>query len=200
MALRLFLGLVIAGILAGAEGTQDSVGRRTITVADIDGVRRTPFALDAGQFALLFYVLDDCPVSNQYSLEIQRICGEYSPRGVRCFLVYVDPTLSAERIRKHLREYGHTGYPAIQDSRHELVKATGASVTPEAALVDAAGRIVYRGRIDDSYQTWGQARRHVTERDLRTALDAAITGRPIPNPRTKAVGCYIAPLDVYLKE
>ena len=34
---------------------------------------------------------------------------------------------------------------------------------------------------------------------LRDALDAVLAGRPVPNPDTKALGCYIVPPDILRK-
>jgi hypothetical protein len=78
------------------------------------------------------------------------------------------------------------------DRRHELVRATGVTVTPEAAVIDRAGQVVYRGRIDDSYAALGQPRRPVKNADLRNALDALIAGKPVEKPETHALGCYIS--------
>jgi hypothetical protein len=48
-----------------------------------------PFA-PAGKAGVVFFVATDCPVSNSYAPEIQRVCREYGPRGVGCSLIYED--------------------------------------------------------------------------------------------------------------
>ena len=143
---------------------------------------------------LLFFITNDCPISNAFAPEIARICAEYQPKGVACKLVYVDPSLSDAAAQKHAAEYGHGNYPRVVDRHHDLVKAAGATITPEAALMNAAGKVLYRGRIDNSYVTLGQSRRPATQRDLRDALDSALAGKPVPHPETKALGCYISDL------
>lgn len=165
-----------------------------IAVRDIDGVERTPLQVARGHLAALFFVTNDCPVSNYYSHEIRRICEEYANRGVGCSLVYTDSTLTDEQARKHGEEYGHGAYPKFVDRAHTLVKATGAEVTPTAILVRADASVVYRGRIDNFYAALGKPRQVVTEHNLREALDAALGGRPISKPETPAVGCYISGL------
>ena len=77
-----------------------------------------------------------------------------------------------------------------------MVKATGVAVTPEVAVVNADGKIVYRGRIDNSFAGLGQSRRTATVHDLREALDATLAGKSAAHPETKAVGCYITDLAV----
>jgi hypothetical protein len=118
------------------------------------------------------------------------LCQQFTERGVEFFLVYPEPDQTAESVRRHLREYG---YPcgALRDPQHDLVKLTGARVTPEAAVFDSASQLVYLGRIDDRYVDFGKARAQATQHDLQEALEAVLASQPVPNARTKAVGCYI---------
>jgi hypothetical protein len=162
-----------------------------IAVNDIDGVAREPLKVDKGHVEALFFVTNDCPVSNYYSHEIRRICDEYASRGVGCALVYTDPTLTDDQVRQHAKDYGHGAYPKIVDRSHQLVKATGAAITPTAVLIGPNESIAYRGRIDNFYAAIGKTRRVVTEHDLRDALDAVLAGHPVAKPETPPVGCYI---------
>jgi hypothetical protein len=59
-------------------------------------------------------------------------------------------------------------------------------------VVNREGKVVYRGRIDDSIAALGQPRRPVKDADLRDALDAVVSGKPVAKPETKALGCYIS--------
>ena len=107
------------------------------------------------------------------------------------WLVYPNPADSPEMIREHLKAFAYpTG--ALRDPRHELVKLSHVTVTPEAAVFTPGGRIVYRGRIDDRYVDIGQDRQVPTRRDLEEALTATLGGKPAPQPITRAVGCLVA--------
>ena len=163
----------------------------TAAVRDIDGVLREPLKVEKGRIEALFFVTNDCPVSNYYSHEIRRICDEYATRGVGCTLVYTDPTMTNEQARQHAAEYGHGAYPKIVDRAHVLVKAAGAAINPTAVVVKPDASIAYRGRIDNFYAAIGKQRRVITEHDLRDALDAVITGKPVVKQETSPVGCYI---------
>ena len=100
------------------------------------------------------------------------------------------------KVEKHMSDFGHGNYPAVIDSKQVLVKAVGATVTPEVAVVTPDGTIAYRGRIDNMWATWGQSRREATVFDLRSALDQVLAGKPVAVARTKAVGCYITPVEL----
>jgi hypothetical protein len=163
-----------------------------LAIRDVNGVDRQPLRVDAGKANTLFFISDECPISNSFAREIARICADYKSKGIGCDLVYVDPSISNDQALQHAQEFGHGDYPKIVDRRHELVKATGATVTPETVVVDRNGKVVYRGRIDDSFAALGQPRRPVKNADLRNALDAIVAGKPVEKPETKALGCFIS--------
>ena len=99
---------------------------------------------------VLIFISADCPISNRYAPEIKRLHDEFAPKGVRFRLVYPNALDDEAAISTHLQEYG---YPKIgeRDRDHMLVKMAGATITPEAVVLDARQRIVYRGRIDDRH-------------------------------------------------
>jgi hypothetical protein len=163
----------------------------SLAVRDVDGVTREPLKVEKGHVEALFFVTNDCPVSNYYAHEIRRICDGYAERGVGCALVYTDPAMTDEQAKKHAQDYGHGAYPKIVDRTHALVKAAGATINPTAVLVRPDGSIAYRGRIDNSFAAIGIQRRVVTEHDVRDALDAVIAGRAVAKSEEPAVGCYI---------
>ncbi|MGD1069308.1 MAG: hypothetical protein ABSB15_04140 [Bryobacteraceae bacterium] len=189
--MRWFAALALAPVLYATVVLHPAIRMR-----DVGGVEREPLKVEKGGLKALFFISRDCPISNRYSPEIRRICDEYSARGVACALVYVDPGLSDIEAAKHALDYGHGGYPKFVDRTHALVAATGATVTPEAVLIRADESIAYRGRIDNSYAALGKQRSVVTERDLRDAIEAVLSGRAVARPEVAAIGCYIPDLAV----
>jgi hypothetical protein len=185
--LLLLLGSGCGGSANHPRAVGDS---RAIVVKDVNGKALQPLAEGGEKGTLLFFVLHDCPVANAYAPEMNRIAATYGPKGVRSYLVYVENDLSEVDARRHAREH-EIGFPALLDRRLELVKMTGATISPEAALVSPEKRVVYRGRIDDRAVSLGKRRVEPMTRDLREALDAMLEGKPVPTPVTKAVGCYL---------
>jgi hypothetical protein len=169
----------------------------SVDIRDIDGRLRKPFE-PAGVAHVLFFVATDCPISNSYAPEIQRICQSYGTRGVSCSLMYEDVDLAAssqsldQQVRAHMRDYRYTGIAAAVDRQRTIATRAGATITPQAVIVDRSGQIRYRGRIDNFYAALGKPRQLVTEHDLRDALDAIVAGRPVPKSETQALGCRIA--------
>ena len=186
--------LCAVGPLAAVEATLPPAATnavvRSLVVKDVHGKVHQPLA-DAGQKAtVLLFLMHDCPLANTCAPEINRIVADYTGRGVRSFVVYVEEELSPRAARKHAKDYGFT-YPALLDRGQALMKLTGATVSPEAAVLGPDNALLYRGRIDDRLIAFGKQRVTPTRRDLREALDEILAGKPVSSPATKAVGCYL---------
>ena len=167
-----------------------SVQAAELSLHDVEGAAHRPLA-DAGQAAtVLFFVMHDCPIANGYAPEISRIAEEYRARGVRSYVVYGEDDLAPADAKKHAREYAYR-CRALLDPRRSLIRAAGATVSPEAAVFSAKGALLYRGRIDDRAIAPGKHRAEPRQRDLRDALDAILAGRPVHERFTKAIGCYL---------
>jgi hypothetical protein len=186
---RIFLiGVALAMIAVGPTAENE------IRLQNVDGDFVAPLAADpAVQATVALFVRTDCPISNRYAPEVRRIHETYSKQGVAFWLIYPDPTAEDAAIRTHLAEYNYP-MPALKDPEHRLVGRAEAKITPEAAVFDADGKLVYLGRIDDRYVDFGKTRPEPTRHDLELALDSLLAGRPIEMDRTKAIGCFIEDL------
>ncbi len=191
-SIRPFLLLISAVALLMGGGCGDDDEER-MQVVDLAGHVVNPLTQAAGDVALLLFVRSDCPISNRYAPEIRCLHEVLADRGVRLFLVYVDPDEPVENIRRHLREFDLPGVP-LRDLQHSLVKLAGATITSEAVVFNRSGEQVYLGRIDDRYVDFGKTRPEPTRRDLEEALTAVLEGTIGPLHTTKAVGCFIADL------
>jgi hypothetical protein len=181
---------VLTAILLTVGMTSGSAAQ--LRLPDLDNRPIDPFQVPPGTTAIAFlFVSVECPISNRYAPEVKRVYDEFTSRGVRFWLVYPNPADSPATIRQHIESYGYPA-PAVRDPGHALVKLARATVTPEAAVFDARGRLVYHGRIDDRYVELGVERPSPTTRDLADALRATLAGKPFTPSSRRAVGCFIA--------
>ena len=164
-------------------------------IRTVDGAVLRPLA-PAGAANVLFFIATDCPISNGYAPEIQRICHAYASKGVTCALVYEDVHATTDAVRKHLADYRYDGVTAAIDKGADLARQVGATITPEAAVVDRTGTVRYRGRVDNLYASLGRTRRVVTVHDLQDAIEAVLSGRAVATPETTPIGCFIVPPDM----
>jgi thiol-disulfide isomerase/thioredoxin len=158
---------------------------------DLQGISRRPLSPGDDRASVLIFIRTDCPISNAYAPEINRLVKEYGPRKIVFYVVYTMRDLSERDARQHAKAYGYT-CPAILDGQHQLVDAIGATVTPEVAVIGHDRKLIYRGRIDDLFLALGRQRYQATTHELRDALDAVLADRQPALPRTSAVGCAIA--------
>ncbi len=182
---------VILAVLTALLFTSASAGE--IILKDIQGKNVEPLSSKDGKPVVLIFIATDCPVANGYVPEINRIFTAFSGRGVHLTLVHPEPSTSTEEALTHAGEYGIKPTIVI-DKQHLLVKATGATTTPEAAVFDKAGKLAYLGRINNQYSDYGDRRATVSEHNLRDALDALLAGNPIKIRKAPALGCLIEPL------
>ena len=139
---------------------------------------------------VLFFVATDCPIANHYAPEISRIWAEFNDQGVEFSLIYPNTKLTDKQVADHRREYG-LKISGIIDHDHTFVKKAGATTTPEVAVFNSDGKLVYRGMIDDLYTELGDRRRVASKRYLRDVLPLCLKNKAVLFSETAAVGCLI---------
>jgi len=144
---------------------------------------------------VLFFITVDCPIANRYAPEIARIASKYSSKGFVFLRIYAENMISPAQVIKHGNEFGLTKILAVIDANHYLVNKIHPKVTPEAAVVGPDGRLLFRGRIDDSYMDHGRYNAKPTRRDLREALEDVLAGRAVRLKNVPAVGCDIPDIE-----
>jgi AhpC/TSA family len=163
------------------------------TGVDLVGKQVDPLRANPGKVVVLIFVRTDCPISNRYAPTIQRISTSYTGKAT-FWLIYPDKAESSAAIEKHLHEYGYE-LPALRDPQHALVKLGQAQVTPEVAVFDPNGQLVYHGRIDNWYVSFGHARPAPTTHELDDAIQAALKGSKPQVTTADGIGCYISDLE-----
>ena len=189
-AVRLLLVLIVAVWLTSLDATSCAAQK---TAFDLAGNPVDPLKTAAGKVVVMVFVRTDCPVSNRYAPAIQRLSAAHAGK-VAFWLVYPSKSESAEAIQKHERVYGYK-LPALRDPQHVLVKESQVQITPEVAVFDASGKLVYHGRIDNLYEDIGRARSAATTHELEDAIAAALGGKSLAVDSTHGVGCYISDVE-----
>jgi peroxiredoxin len=159
---------------------------------DAAGRRHTAREWKEARAVALFFIAAECPISNRYAPEINRIVADYATLGVAFYGVQSDQDVGAEASRRHARDYGFD-FPVLLDPAQTLANQTGVTLTPTAVILSPAGELLYRGRIDNRYLDFGKYRAAGVKPDLRLALDAVIAGKPVAEKYTKSIGCALPP-------
>src|SRR5207237_10814026 len=94
-------------------------------------------------------------------------------------------TEPASEVKSHAAEK-HLTFTILKDDGNRIADRLGANHTPEAYVIDAGGKLVYHGRIDNSQNT-----ANITANDLREALNELLAGKPVTKTGGAAFGCTI---------
>ncbi|MBV9770024.1 MAG: redoxin domain-containing protein [Bryobacterales bacterium] len=179
-------------ILAGALVCTATMAanRPQFALRDTRNVIHSPDEWNGKKAIVVFFTTTDCPLSNNDVPEMNRTRRDYEARGIAFYAVQADTTIADKDVVQHTNDYRFS-FPVLFDPHQLLVKMTGATTIPSAAVLTGDGTLLYLGRIDNLVEDFNVRRQAPTRFDLREALDAVLAGKPVANARTKAFGCAI---------
>ena len=180
----------LPGVLLLVLGLPCYAGVPDFHLRDTTGAMHSSAEWAGHKAVLLYFTTVDCPVANSYVPEMNRIHDAYAPRGVLFLAVEADVTVPEPEVVRYATDFRYS-FPVVMDPRQVLVQLTGASLTPQAAVLSSDGKLLYLGRVDNRVEDFGQQRINATVFDLRDALDAVLAGKPVARPVTKSIGCAI---------
>ena len=157
----------------------DAATGRAASLHDLRGPRAT----------VLVFSGVDCPVGNLYMARLAELAVAYRDRGVAFLAINANARESAGQAAEHARTHG-VPFPVLKDPGNVAADALLAERTCEALVLDGAGRLRYRGAIDDQYGR-GTRKGEPTRNYLIDALDALLAGREVAVAATPVVGCPI---------
>lgn len=160
----------------------DTVGGGRLTLADVSG----PKAL------VVIFVCNHCPYVKHVQSGLAEFGRDYADEDVAIVAISSNdadayPDDGPERLGEVAREVGY-GFPVLFDESQEVAKAYTAACTPDFFVFGPDRTLAYRGRFDESRPGSG---RPVTGADLRAAVDAVLSGRPVASEQIPSMGCSI---------
>lgn len=178
-------------MLSGAEPGPNLPLSENITLLDATGQIQPLASASAKKARVFVFVTGECPISRSYFPLLGRLDEKWnkpdSPVSLKA--VWADVTDSPAEIRKFAQEYS-IGLPILVDRDGQLGERFKTKTVPEAFVLDADGKLVYRGRIDDKYREIGRKRPEATENTLEDAVAAIVAGEPVKAAETEAIGCF----------
>ncbi len=192
---RLARGLALAGcslaLIAGggaAPGGEPSTPKDA-TLRGLGGERIALAAPEGGATVLIFYSTE-CPISNSYSPTFDELMGQFAGKPLKWIGICMDPDLSDVEVRTHARDF-KLKLRIARDRRGAFARKIGATMTPEAFVLDSRGKVRYHGRIDDQYVARRVRNATPGGSELKDAIAAVLAGKAVAMPHVAAVGCPI---------
>lgn len=152
---------------------------------DADGKEHTFASLKGSKGTVVIFMATKCPVSNAYNERMQKLSDDYASKGVNVVGINSNVAELAPEVKQHAADKG-LKFTILKDAGNVIADRFYAQVTPEAYLLDASGKLVYHGRIDNSRN--GDS---ITNTELRDAIEAVLGGKAVEKTEAKAFGCTI---------
>ena len=170
------------GTLAPDFSLYDTVSGKTLTLSELKGEKGT----------VVMFICNHCPFVVHVNPEISKMGREYQKKGIGFIAISSNdvknyPQDAPNLMTEVAKEEGYT-FPYLYDETQEVALAYDAACTPDFYLFDSESKLVYRGQLDDSRPGNGLP---LTGNDLRTAIDAIISGAEIIENQKPSIGCNI---------
>jgi peroxiredoxin len=158
----------------------------SFSLPDTDGVEHSPGGAPA---TLVVFTCNHCPYALAWHDRVAAVARDYP--SVKVLAINPNdaeryPRDSYEAMKERVAADGGWPMPYLRDESQEVARAYDAKTTPDCFVIDAEGRIAYRGAPDADHEdpsldaAW-----------LREALDAVLAGEAPANAETTPVGCSI---------
>jgi thiol-disulfide isomerase/thioredoxin len=147
---------------------------------------------------VIVFTCNHCPTAQLYENRIKKLADDYRNKDVSLIAIepnnpnairldelgYTDVSDSLEEM-KIRSAYRHFNFPYLYDGETQSVsRAYGPKATPHVFIFDRQRKLRYEGRVDNS-----QRESLVKTQDARNAIDALLTGKPVPVQHTGVFGC-----------
>ena len=141
---------------------------------------------------LIAFICNHCPFVKHVRGGFAELAKTYQDRGVAVVGIssndfVAHPDDSPPAMAEEIRLAGYT-FPYLVDETQEVARAYGAACTPDFFVFDGAQALAYRGQMDGSRPGNDVP---VTGEDLKAALDAVLSGQPVPEKQRPSLGCNI---------
>lgn len=138
------------------------------------------------------FLHDECVISQFYTPLLTEYYNQYHSKKIGFIGYFPNFSTKAAQIKSFGEKY-RLEFPLKQDYYKDWTKKFGITITPEVAVWDHhSDRLIYRGRIDDSYVRVGKRKLHPQHEDLRDIIESWLSGNP-PHAiiETQSIGCFI---------
>ncbi|MDP7554562.1 MAG: thioredoxin family protein [Nitrospinota bacterium] len=161
---------------------------------DLPGTDDKNYSLDFfkdKKVLVVIFMCNHCPYVIAVLERIIAMQNDYADKGVQLIGINPNDTVnypedSFENMKKIVKEK-NVPFPYLIDESQNIARKYDAVCTPDIYVYGNERTLIYRGRIDDSWQKESK----VTQRDLREALDAILKGNPVSEEQTPSMGCSI---------
>lgn len=143
---------------------------------------------------IVVFTCNHCPYAKKYEDRIVALDKKYKDAGYPVIAINpndpnVQPEDGFQQMITRAKEKGFT-FPYLVDEGQKVYPQYGATKTPHVFILQKEGSkniVKYIGAIDNNYDDPND----VSEHYVQDAMDALLSGKPVANAKTVAIGCTI---------
>lgn len=174
--------MIDLGTTAPYFNLSDTVSGKQISLNEIKSDKAT----------VIMFICNHCPYVKHVNAELVKLANDYIQKGISFVAISSNdvvnyPEDSPEKMKEHALIAGYP-FPYLYDETQEVAKAYNAACTPDFYIYDKDLKLVYRGQLDDSRPKNDLP---VTGKDIRSALDNILAGKPVDENQKPSIGCNI---------
>ena len=188
--------LALSALMLSSSEGKESLGTAEeekkapgFTLANYDG-NEVSLSDYEGKIVVLEWFNYECPFVRYHYEDVNTmtdLADKYKEKDVVWVAINSTKHLQVEKNEQFAKKH-NVGYPILDDSSGEVGKAYVAKTTPHMFIINAEGKIVYNGAIDDS--PLGRKKEDVTNY-IDKALAELLADKEISTPLTKPYGCSV---------
>lgn len=174
--------MVELGTKAPGFNLPDTISGKQVSLNEIKSDKAT----------VVMFICNHCPYVIHIADKLSEVVKEYQEKGISFVAISSNdvenyPQDSPGKMKEFASEHNFT-FPYLYDETQEVAKAYKAECTPDIFVYDKDLTLVYRGQFDDSRPSKDTP---VTGKDLKSALDNILAGKPVDENQIPSVGCNI---------
>ncbi len=159
-----------------------NIDGRLVSLADFQGAPAL----------LVVFMCNHCKYVRHLREGLAQLAREYQKSGVAVVGISSNdvasyPADGPEQMAVEAKAAGFA-FPFLYDESQAVAKAYRAACTPDLFVFDKDQRLAYRGQFDGSRPANGIP---VTGEDVRAALDALVSDKPVTANQKPSIGCNI---------
>lgn len=182
------LSLLLASAAPGAEAPP--LGQAVLPELTLQGTSGGAFPLREtarkARFTVLVFFSATCPCLEAHDQRLVALARAQAPGEVQVLAVDSESGASLEQDRAEAQRRGYP-FPILLDPGGQLARAVGAVFATTTVVVDAEGRLRFRGGIDSAKREFRPDARPW----LKYALEALLRGQAPDPAEPKTLGCFL---------
>ena len=143
---------------------------------------------------IVVFTCNTCPYAVAYEDRVEALNKKYASQGYPVIAIMpnntdVKPGDNMEAMKARAKAKGFT-FPYLMDKDQKIYPQYGATKTPHVYILQKTKKgneVKYIGAIDDNYKDANA----VNQKYVENAVDALLSGKEIPETKTRAIGCSI---------